>query len=61
MAGVLPSNVSFFMQRLQGVSTSQFKVFAQSSDDATSGKIIIGTEVIDYSAISKSCIIDVCM
>ena len=40
MAGVLPSNVSFFMQRLQGVSTSQFKVFPQSSDDATSGKII---------------------
>ena len=40
MAGVLPSNVSFFMQRLQGVSTSQFKVFPQSSDNATSGKII---------------------
>ena len=40
MSGVLPSNVSFFMQRLQGVSTSQFKVFPQSSDNATSGKII---------------------
>jgi hypothetical protein len=40
MAGVLPSNVSFFMQRLQGVSTSHFKVFPQSSDNATSGKII---------------------
>lgn len=40
MAGVLPANVSFFMQRLQGVSTSQFKVFPQSSDNATSGKII---------------------
>jgi len=40
MAGVLPSNVSFFMQRLQGVSTSQFKIFPQSSDNATSGKII---------------------
>ena len=40
MAGVLPSNVSFFMSRLQGVSTSQFKVFPQSSDNATSGKII---------------------
>ncbi len=40
MAGVLPSNVSFFMQRLQGVSTSQFKVNPQSSDNATSGKII---------------------
>ena len=40
MGSVLPSNISFFMQRLQGVSTSQFKVFPQSSDDATSGKII---------------------
>jgi hypothetical protein len=40
MAGVLPSNVSFFMQRLQGVSTSQFKVNPQSSDNGTSGKIL---------------------
>ena len=40
MAGVLPSNVSFFMQRLQGVSTSHFKVFPQSSDNGTSGKIL---------------------
>lgn len=40
MGSVLPSNVSFFMQRLQGVSCSQFKVFPQSSDNATSGKII---------------------
>ena len=40
MSGVLPANVSFFMQRLQGVSTSHFKVFPQSSDNGTSGKII---------------------
>jgi len=40
MAGVLPSNVSFFMQRLQGVSSSQFKVNPQSSDNGTSGKIL---------------------
>jgi len=40
MSGVLPANVSFFMQRLQSVSTSQFKIFPQSSDNATSGKII---------------------
>jgi len=36
----LPSNLSFFMSRLQGVSTSHFKVFPQSSDTASSGKII---------------------
>jgi hypothetical protein len=36
----LPSNLSFFMSRLQGVSTSHFKIFPQSSDNATSGKII---------------------
>jgi len=36
----LPSNLSFFMQRLQGVSTSQFKIFPQSSDNASAGKII---------------------
>ncbi len=40
MAGVLPANVSYFMQRLQGVSTSHFKVFPQSSDNGTSGKIL---------------------
>lgn len=40
MSGVLPANVSFFMQRLQGVSTSHFKVFPQSSDNGTSGKIL---------------------
>lgn len=36
----LPSNLSFFMQRLQGVSTSHFKIFPQSSDNASAGKII---------------------
>ena len=40
MGSVLPSNVSFFMQRLQGVSCSTFKCMPQSSDNATSGKII---------------------
>jgi hypothetical protein len=40
MAGVLPPNVSYFMQRLQGVSTSHFKIFPQSSDNASAGKII---------------------
>ena len=40
MAGVLPSNVSYFMSRMQGCSSSHFKIFAQSSDTATSGKII---------------------
>jgi len=40
MANILPANISFFMQRLQGVSTSHFKVFPQSSDNGTSGKIL---------------------
>ena len=40
MAGVLPPNVQFFLQRLQGVSTSHFKIFPQSSDNASAGKII---------------------
>ncbi len=40
MAGVLPSNVSFFMQRLQGVSTSHFLVRPQSNDSATANKIL---------------------
>lgn len=40
MSGVLPSNLSFFFQRMEGVSSSHFKVFPQSSDNATSGKII---------------------
>ena len=36
----LPSNLSFFMSRIQGTSISHFKIFPQSSDTATSGKII---------------------
>lgn len=36
----LPPSVSFFMQRLTGISTSSFKIFPQSSDNATAGKII---------------------
>jgi hypothetical protein len=40
MAGVLPANVSFFMQRLQGVSTSHFKINPQSNDSATANKIL---------------------
>ena len=36
----LPSNLSFFMSRMQGVSSSHFKTFPQSSDNATAGKII---------------------
>ena len=40
MAGVLPSNVSFFMQRLQGVSTSHFKIHPQTDGNQTSGKIV---------------------
>lgn len=40
MAGVLPSNLSFFMQRLQGVSVSHFKVNPQTDGNQTSGKIV---------------------
>lgn len=40
MAGVLPSNVSFFMQRLQGVSTSHFKINPQSSETAAANRIL---------------------
>ncbi len=36
----LPANVSYFMSRLQGVSTSHFKIFPQSDGIHTSGKII---------------------
>lgn len=36
----LPSNVAFFMSRMQGVSTSHFKIHAQSGDSGSSGKII---------------------
>ena len=37
---VLPSNVSFFMQRLQGVSTSHFKINPQSNDSAVANRIL---------------------
>jgi len=40
MAGVLPSNVSYFMQRLQGVSVSHFKIHPQTDGNQTSGKIV---------------------
>lgn len=40
MAGVLPSNVSFFMQRLQGVSVSHFKISPQSNDTAVANRIL---------------------
>ena len=40
MAGVLPSNVSYFMQRLQSLSTSHFKVHPQTDGNQTSGKIV---------------------
>ena len=40
MAGVLPSNVSYFMQRMQGVSVSNFKVHPQTDGNQNSGKIV---------------------
>jgi hypothetical protein len=40
MASVLPSNLSFFMSRLQGVSTSTFKINPQTSGDAGANRII---------------------
>ena len=36
----LPANVSYFMQRMQGLSTSQFKVFPQNSGNQPSSSII---------------------
>jgi len=39
MSGVLPANVSFFMQRLQGVSVSHFKINPQGNDSASANKI----------------------
>lgn len=36
----LPPNVSYFMSRLQGVSTSHFKVFAQNTGSQGANKII---------------------
>jgi len=40
MSGMLPSSVSYFMSRLQGVSTSHFKITPQTAGDATPSKII---------------------
>ncbi len=40
MAGALPPNLSFFMQRLQGVSTSQFKIQPQTSGTVGAGGIL---------------------
>jgi hypothetical protein len=40
MSGILPSNVSYFMSRLQGVSVSHFKVHPQTDGNQTSGKIV---------------------
>ena len=40
MGSILPSNISFFMQRLQGVSVSHFKVHPQTDGNQTSGKIV---------------------
>lgn len=39
MAG-LPPNVSYFMSRLQGVSTSHFKIFPQNSGSQSANKIL---------------------
>jgi len=40
MASVLPSNLSFFMSRLQGVGTSHFKVNPQTTGDVGASKIV---------------------
>lgn len=40
MASVLPSNLSFFMSRLQGVSTSHFKINPQTSGDVGANRIL---------------------
>ncbi len=36
----LPANVSFFMQRIQGLSTSHFKINPQTTGNQTSGKLV---------------------
>ena len=36
----LPPNVSYFMSRLQGVSTSHFKIFPQNSGSQSANKIL---------------------
>lgn len=40
MASVLPSNLSFFMSRMQGVSTSHFKINPQTSGDVGANRIL---------------------
>ncbi len=40
MSTGLPPNVSYFMSRLQGVSTSHFKIFPQNSGSQSANKII---------------------
>lgn len=40
MASVLPSNLSFFMSRLQGVGTSHFKVNPQTTGSVVAGNIV---------------------
>jgi hypothetical protein len=40
MSGGLPPNVSYFMSRLMGVSTSHFKVFPQNSGSQSANKIL---------------------
>jgi hypothetical protein len=40
MSTGLPPNVSYFMSRLMGVSTSHFKIFAQNSGSQSANKII---------------------
>jgi len=40
MASVLPSNLSFFMSRMQGVSSSHFKINPQTSGDVGANRIL---------------------
>jgi hypothetical protein len=40
MAGVLPPNTSYFMQRLQGFSTSHFKILPQTTGTMSANSII---------------------
>ena len=40
MASVLPSNLSFFMSRLQGVATSHFKINPQTSNTGSANRIV---------------------
>jgi len=40
MSAGLPPNLTYFMQRLQGVSTSHFKIYPQNTGNQTANKII---------------------